>query len=257
MAGRFGASELSTISREPIDQALFGYADGHRQIASSLRLPPKDLYLLSSASDLASGARLGENDSYLSGLPLPKSRRYALFRTWAAPEMPRPGCVWSHALLLDPRAIASIPAFSELLPFFRRPFASETSPYGDPLELTSSRSVEPAGVRLISPMIASYYAGRQATLSSEEEDPDEIEQAVLAVWSQQWPRLRASFSFCTASLNERRRSESNDYDVQVAPFGEPPSSDLAELGVVRGGRRGRKQGDAAPAVSVALRSRSH
>jgi hypothetical protein len=51
---------LNAAARDSIDQALFGYSDGHRQIASSVRLPPKDLYLLSSASDLASGARLGE-----------------------------------------------------------------------------------------------------------------------------------------------------------------------------------------------------
>ena len=135
---------MNTISLEPIDQALFGYADGHRQIASSFRLPPKDLYLLSSASDLASGTRLGENDSYLTGLPLPESRRYALFRTWAAPEMPRPGCVWSHTLLLDSRAIASLPTFSELLALFRRPMGRETSQYAEPLDLMSSRSAEPA-----------------------------------------------------------------------------------------------------------------
>jgi hypothetical protein len=225
VAGRSGASELSTISPEPIDQALFGYSDGHRQIASSFRLPPKDLYLLSSASDLASGARLSENDSYLTGLPLPESRRYALFRTWAAPEMPRPGCVWSHTLLLDSRAIASFPAFSELLALFRRPIGRETSQYGEPLGLMSSGSAESAAVRLISPVIENYYAGKQATLSPDDEDPGEIERAILAVWSQQWPRLRSSFSFCTASLNERRRSESNEYDVQVASFGEPPSPD--------------------------------
>jgi hypothetical protein len=216
---------LSTISLEPIDQALFGYADGHRQIASSFRLPPKDLYLLSSASDLASGTRLGENDSYLTGLPLPESRRYALFRTWAAPEMPRPGCVWSHTLLLDSRAIASLPTFSELLALFRRPIGRDTSQYGEPLDLMPSRSAEAAAVRLISPVIESYYAGRTAILSSDEEEPGEIERAILAIWSQQWPRLRASFSFCTASLNERRRSEINEYDVQVGPFVEPPSSD--------------------------------
>jgi hypothetical protein len=87
----------------------------------------------------------------------------------------------------------------------------------------SSGPAEPAAVRLISPVIESYYADKQATLSPDEEDRDEIERAILAIWSQQWPRLRASFSFCTASLNERRRSESNEYDVQVAPFGEPPS----------------------------------
>jgi hypothetical protein len=41
------------------------------------------------------------------------------------------------------------------------------------------------------------------------------------------PYLRSGLNngFCTASLNERRRSESNEYDVQVAPLGEPPSPD--------------------------------
>jgi hypothetical protein len=216
---------LSPISPEPIDQALFGYADGHRQIASSIRLPSKDLYLLSSASDLASGARLGEKESYLTGLQLPESRRYAFFRTWAAPEMPRPGCVWSHSLLLDSRAITSLPNFSELLALFRRPIGRDTSQYGESLESMPSSSAEPSSVPLIAGVIESYYAGRQATISSVREDPDEIERAILAVWSQQWPRLRAGFSFCTASLDERRRGESKDYDVQVARFGEPHSSD--------------------------------
>ncbi len=207
-----------------IDQALFGYADGHRQIASSVRLPPKDLYLLSSASDLASGARLGDGDSYLSGLPLPESRKYALFRTWAAPEMPRPGCVWSHVLLLSPQASASIPALCEALPFFQRPVPNETSVYETPLEIPASRLVEPSRIDLISEIVFGYYTGGRVTLSPESSEPGEIENAVLAVWSQQWPRLRASFSFCTASLNENRRIEHNEYSVQVAPLDGPSSS---------------------------------
>jgi hypothetical protein len=214
---------LNTASRDNIDQALFGYADGHRQIASSVRLPPKDLFLLSSASDLASGARLGERDSYLSGLPLPESRRYALFRTWPAPEMPRPGCVWSHVLLLGPKTSASIPALSEVLPFFRRPVADETSSYGHPLDISTSRLVEPARVDLISEIIAGYYTGGRAILSPGSGDPDEIENAVLSVWSQQWPRLRSSFSFCTASLSENRRTDESEYSVQVAPLDETTS----------------------------------
>jgi GTPase-associated protein 1, N-terminal domain type 1 len=197
---------------------LFGYADGHRQIASSVRLPPKDLFLLSSASDLAGGARLGERNSYLSGLLLPDSRIYALFRTWAAPEMPRPGCVWSHVLLLGPKASASIPALSEVLPLFRRPVADEISSYGSPLENASSRYVEPARADLISDIIAGYYIAGRAILSPDSGDPNEIENAILAVWSQQWPRLRSSFSFCTASLSENRRAGESDYGVQVAPL---------------------------------------
>lgn len=214
---------MNDASRDSIDQALFGYADGHRQIASSVRLPPKDLYLLSSASDLASGARLGEQDSYLSGLPLLESRRYALFRTWAAPEMPRPGCVWSHVLLLGPTITASIPALSEVLPLFRRPLANETSSYDETLEISTSQFVEPARADLISEIISGYYTSGRAILSPASGEPDEIENAVLAVWSQQWPRLRSSFSFCTAALNENRRTEQNDYSIQVAPLEGTPS----------------------------------
>ena len=41
------------------------------------------------------------------------------------------------------------------------------------------------------------------------------------MWSQQWPRLRSSFSFCTASLNESQRTEQSDYSVQVASLDAP------------------------------------
>jgi hypothetical protein len=126
-------------------------------------------------------------------------------------------------LLLDPKISASIPALSEILPFFRRPVASETSSYGDPLDILFSRFVEPASADLISEIISGYYNGGRATLSPDSGEPDEIENAVLAVWSQQWPRLRSSFSFCTASLNENRRTEQNDYSVQVAPLDGAPS----------------------------------
>lgn len=214
---------MTAATRDSIDQALFGYADGHRQIASSVRLPPKDLYVLSSASDLASGTSLGERDSYLSGLPLPESRRYALFRTWAAPEMPRPGCVWSHVLLLGPKISASIPALMQILRCFQRPVANETSFYESPLDISLYRFVEPANADLISEIISGYYTFGRVTLAPDRGTADEIENAVLAVWSQQWPRLRSTFSFCTASLNENRRGDQNDYNVQVAPSDGTPS----------------------------------
>jgi hypothetical protein len=137
--------------------------------------------------------------------------------------MPRPGCVWSHVILLDPKTSASIPALSEVLPFFRRPLVNETSSYGDPLEISTLLPVEPARIDLISEIVFDYYSLGRATLSPDSGAPDEIEKAVLAVWSQQWPRLRSSFSFCTASLSENRRAEQNDYSVQVAPLDGAPS----------------------------------
>ena len=119
------------------------------------------------------------------------------------------------------RSSTSIVALSEVLPFFRRPVANETSFYGDPLDVPVSRFVEPARADLISEIISGYYIRGRAILSPDSGEPDEIENAVLAVWSQQWPRLRSSFSFCTASLNESRRTEQSDYSVQVAPLNFP------------------------------------
>lgn len=200
-----------------LDQALFGYSDGHRLIASSTRLPPKDLYLLSGASDLASGTKLTGDESYLTGLPLPESRKYAVMRTWAAPEMPRPGCVWTHALVLDQRALSLLPAFSMLLPMFRRPsVALDRSRYEHAVEVDLNASVAPADDFFAARIIQSFYApsGRRDLPPIVERT--KLESSILAVWSQQWPRLRAAFSFQTAIATDRRRSETTIYDIQIA-----------------------------------------
>src|SRR3546814_5522694 len=78
-----------------IDQCLFGYEDGHRLLASSMSLGDQTS-LLTKLSDLAPGTLFGSSNGYWTGLPLPELGRYALFRTWPAPEMPRPGCVRSE-----------------------------------------------------------------------------------------------------------------------------------------------------------------
>jgi hypothetical protein len=198
-----------------VDQALFGYADGHRQIASSVRLPSKDQYQLAAASDLASGASLGPDDSYLTGLPLAESRRFALIRTWAAPEMPRPGCVWSHVILIEPRLLSSHGDLADFQAILKRPHAGRHEEYGEPLELGShgQSSVAP-DLPTIESLIWQYYSGERVFLDPDVPAPN-LEAAIMAVWSQQWPRLRSSFAFRTASGAERRRSELINYDVQV------------------------------------------
>src|SRR4051812_36584795 len=84
-----------------VHQALHGYADGHRLIASSATLKTRDAKSMLALSDASgSGARIPES-GYLTGYPLSESGMYAFARTWAAPEMSRPGCVWTHTLIID------------------------------------------------------------------------------------------------------------------------------------------------------------
>ena len=69
---------MSAPDELEVDQALFGYSEGHRQLASSVNLPSKDVYELSMRSDLSPGASLSETSIYISGFQLPVSRSYAL-----------------------------------------------------------------------------------------------------------------------------------------------------------------------------------
>jgi hypothetical protein len=81
-----------------VDQALFGYSDGHHLLASSLRFGPRELERLLILSDIASNAASAGADGYWTGVPLADSEKYAFMRTWPAPEMSRPGCVWTHVI---------------------------------------------------------------------------------------------------------------------------------------------------------------
>lgn len=202
-----------------IDHALFGYAEGHRQLASTIRLPSQDMYHLGAASDLASDVRLDPAKSYLTGLSLVESQRYALIRTWAAPEMPRPGCVWSHVLLLDEEIMSTQLDMSIFLSLFRNPKEVDRGFYSGSLLLDADGPTllpsHAPRADLISEIIGPYYSHEPTFLSSSA-GADALEAAIAAVWSQQWPRLRMEFSFRTAQLGSRRRRSSSKYDVQVA-----------------------------------------
>src|ERR1043166_1580444 len=106
-----------------VDQALFGYSEGHSLIASSTTFSPTTLQLLSALTDMSGPVMVpGFEESY-TGLYLPETDYYALCKTWFAPEMRRPGCVWSHVLLIHLADIASLEDPGTLRQVFVRPWS--------------------------------------------------------------------------------------------------------------------------------------
>src|SRR5262249_13594723 len=152
---------------------------------------------------------------YLTGLPLIESRQFALIRTWPAPEMPRPGCVWSHVILIDFRLLSFHGDLSDFLELLRRPDPTEMSAYSERLTLRPARQrkIEPNRDALFD-LISQYYSSDEVFLPPNT-SPEARDATIFAVWSQQWPRLRLSFTFRTAMGDARRRSELINYDVQV------------------------------------------
>ena len=214
-----------------VHQALHGYAEGHRELSISLRLKPRDAKTVLVLSDIAgSGMRIGY-DGYLTGYPLADSGYYALARTWSATEIKRPGAVWTHTLLIEFADLAIIRDAQGLLGLFRRPSLdlphSMGAEFDKPIKLAES-AVEIAST---SPLYRITSRARQlvAALYSLPTDrivaamppgsSDEVERDVLAIWAQQWPRLRRAFRFCTMASADRSLDKVG-FDLQLLPESE-------------------------------------
>lgn len=105
-----------------IQQALWGYSDGHHLIASSASLSSESQKILGVLTDLSGSEMPSSFDGYLTGYPLKKENCYALSKTWYASEMARPGCVWTHTLFLRYDDASSISWCSQLFDsLFKRP----------------------------------------------------------------------------------------------------------------------------------------
>ena len=200
-----------------LQQMLHGYSEGHRLIATSIDLPARDAKTVLMMSDASGPAATIGAEGYLTGYPLSESGHYALARTWAAPELPRPGCVWTHTILIDFSDIPSLRSASAILKLFRRPQDDERS-YGAWVEHISATADD-------RPEISNDFAGRILSaiygyptrpIVSAAADVPMRDALVLAIWDQQWPRLRRAFRFCTLSFADRS-SGNTTFDLQFLP----------------------------------------
>lgn len=192
------------------DQAIYGYADGHRLLASSARHPAEVERRLLIASDVSPVSDIQRS---LRAIPLPELNRWALCATWAAPEMSRPGSVWSHILILDVDAVTAIRQVGGLLAALRRPANGDLSVYKDRLEIGEEPLQGAETNRSVSELIVLAYYGwperRSAVLTA---DFAAAETALLSIWQQQWSKLRMRSSFATRP----RLGAPDGVDIQVA-----------------------------------------
>lgn len=191
-------------------------------LATSLQLPEEAASVLLLLSDLAPGLSLSAHGGYWTGAPLPSVKSYALMHTWLAPEMSRPGCVWTHVLIVAFSDIARFPELSILVEHFTRPSpATSFESYGTPILLTPLSA--DATLRQKAPCFAKVNAQRVIQAIYADHGTGTViaplgvlDDVIFAIWSQQWPRLRRSFSFRTAaSSNENLSTTTKKFDLVV------------------------------------------
>ena len=198
-------------------QFLFGYDDGHRLLAGSRDLPHATAVALLSATD---AAMANGTAPLVTGLALRESAEYAFCVTWSASELPRPGAVWAHALVVGEAELAEPGTLDVLLGLPRRPSrdVAYLGSYRAPIALDATAprlpGYLPAGPidreALTRLAFAAYDPHSEGTIAHE--DLGGAAKALLALWRAQWPALRGAFSFRTRVVV---RPGTRDYDLTV------------------------------------------
>ncbi len=107
-----------------VHHALHGYREGHRRLASSVKLTPDEAMLLDQLSDLTGFVPPDyEVPPYESGYLC--GRFYAFARTWPDPTVPRDGAVLTHTLLLPLGELDNIDDLFAFASGFKRPESRE------------------------------------------------------------------------------------------------------------------------------------
>ena len=109
-----------------IEQMLHGYDSGHRLLAGSIMLKDKaEMDIIATLSDWSEHVLPNGDSSYLTAYPLKESGYYVVAKTWYAEEMKRPGCVWTHSLLIPFEELNIVDDFRRISTLFIRPATND------------------------------------------------------------------------------------------------------------------------------------
>ena len=191
---------------------LHGYDNGHRLLASSV--------LLKNSTEMSSIAMLSDwseylgssnsDSSYLTAYSLEDSGYYVIAKTWYAVEMMRPGCVWTHSLLIPFEELNGIDDFARLLPLFVRPdsessFDKYSSPYlyenlSIPLEGYKELPVDRETASII---LRTVLFGHESSVYFRSTDNQIVNLMMLSIMNFLPKDFIEVFSWCTGTASPR------------------------------------------------------
>jgi hypothetical protein len=209
-----------------IHQAIHGYRDGHRLLSSSIPLAADASRAMLVLSDMSGPSMHPGFDEYLTGYPLPSTDLFVFAKTWYAPEMQRPGCVWTHSLLIPREHISRVSA-PLLLATLRRPEidraeSSATSPIVVADASAATPATEGFADKPIATALIAAVLGQARPVIVAVDTANQLESAFLRLWDDLWPAAKARFSFCTGALMPRTVAGAL-MDIQAVPRAVPSS----------------------------------
>lgn len=196
-----------------IQQVLHGYNNGHRLLESSVELSFEDRRTMDILSDSAGINNTMTRKEYISGYPLPSSEYYVLAKTWYADEMQRPGCVWTHSLLIRIEDIHMLGSVEQILHLFVRPDGKNQLLYSKDVEVVPElfyeQEIEIEKLRYV--IFTMYNSNENKLIEISEKN---YEKEILRVLECMDYTLLARFSFCSNTCVYRKIG-SKDFVYQM------------------------------------------
>ncbi len=209
-----------------IEQCLFGYRHGHRMLTSSRQLSTEVVQTFLGRTDATvdSSAQV----TILQGFPVLPAKAYAIGRTWAdRREDARPGTVLTHLLLIKPADLGLVGIIWPLLELLQiDPNDRDETDFAYPLNLPNTAKYHPHldqtnfhdfdVVKILEQLYQTAVHGTVAFRQRAGFAKNTIAERLLAaIWEQQWPRLRRSFSFIVSHQMSRGSSIANQYAADL------------------------------------------
>lgn len=222
-----------------INQVLHGYDNGHTLLRSSIEIGVEAGRTLLIMSDMSGSSMLKGFEEYYTGYPISELNIYALAKTWYAPEMKRPGCVWTHTLLIPFADLARIKNILPLISYFKKPLLNDFQSYDQALTINLEEfnygyfynsQIDKTILRKI---LYSLYQKPEATALVQVSKSKQLEELIFRIWEQQWPRLRRNFGFCSGAINLRTNKRAY-LDLQIVPlnFRDDKTNNQVELDII-------------------------
>ena len=193
-----------------VEQMLFGYNNGHSLINSSLKkslLRQRDVDFLSDASGM------GKFSSYITCYPINEDGYYVFAKTWYADEMQRPGCVWTHVVLISFDDLKRVGGKIDVAALFRRPDKSiGFGQYGESIfcPLLSAKSIEYDEYAIYTLL----HSERKVLI--EDENSEKYETPIIKVLTILPIYILKKVTICTCALSNRYlNNEIFDYQITV------------------------------------------
>lgn len=190
-----------------LQQMLHGYKLGHNYVQGSIILPSNhDMDKIATLSDWSEFVdKSGERD-YITAYPLLESPYYVIAKSWYADEMRRPGCVWTHSLLIQRNEMEKITDYRQLMTLFKRPVVDKEdfSDYSKTIVLNEkavyqdSKGYPSLSVAKVSELYAAMLSPQPVSILKEV-DNTELQKLLLALYNYLPSGLLWQSSLCSGT----------------------------------------------------------